>query len=41
MFKNAMEMPVYLIHEFKRLKRFGKGHKDPEADPRRGQPPNV
>jgi len=41
MLKYAMEMLVYLIHVFKGLKRFGKGHEDPEADPRRGQPPNV
>jgi hypothetical protein len=41
MLKYAMEMLVYLIHVFKRLKRFGKGHEDPAADPKRGQPPNV
>ena len=29
-----MEMLVYLTHDFKRLKRFGKEHEDAEADPR-------
>jgi hypothetical protein len=41
MLKSVMEMLVYLIHVFKWLKRFRKGHEDPEADPRRQQPPNV
>jgi hypothetical protein len=41
MLKSAMKMLVYLIYVFKWLKRFGKGHDDPEADPRRGQPSNV
>jgi len=31
MLKSAMEMLVCLIYVFKWLKRFGKGHEDPEA----------
>jgi len=38
---NAMEMLVYLTHDFKQLKRFGKGYEHPEADPRTVQPPNI